>query len=100
MTLDLMTYEPVGDKKNSDFFNEYRLKIYERRKASGLEELLGAMCAVVVQVEQVLAAEGRRRRQIVRDDEAADVLARLVRPAVAAEHDQGLARPLEQRAQP
>jgi hypothetical protein len=51
MTLDLMTYEPVGDKKNSDFFNEYRLKIYERRKSSGLEELLGNMCAVVVQVE-------------------------------------------------
>jgi hypothetical protein len=51
MALDLMTYEPLGDKKNSDFFNEYRLKIFERRKASGLEDLLGAMCAVVVQVE-------------------------------------------------
>ena len=40
MSLDLMTWEPLGDKKNSDFFNEYRLKIYERRRASGLEDLL------------------------------------------------------------
>ncbi len=51
MSLDIMSYEPVGDKKNSDFFNEYRLKIYERRKSSGLEDLLGNMCAIVVQVE-------------------------------------------------
>ena len=51
MSLYIMSYEPVGDKKNSDFFNEYRLKIYERRKSSGLEDLLGNMCAIVVQVE-------------------------------------------------
>ena len=43
MTLDLMTYEPLGDKKSSDFFNEYRLKIFERRKSSGLEDLLGGI---------------------------------------------------------
>ncbi|MDG2308551.1 MAG: hypothetical protein P8R42_28560 [Candidatus Binatia bacterium] len=49
--MDLMTYEPVGDKKNSDFFNEYRLKIYERRQASGVQDLLGAMRAIVIQVE-------------------------------------------------
>ncbi len=49
--MDLMTYEPLGDKKNSDFFNEYRLKIYQRRKESGLEDLLGNLCALVVQVE-------------------------------------------------
>ena len=52
MNFDLMTYEPIGDKKNSDFFNEYRLKIYERRKSSGLEELLDRICALVVQVEK------------------------------------------------
>ena len=51
MSLDITSYEPVGDKKNSDFFNEYRLKIYERRKESGLEELLDRICALVVQVE-------------------------------------------------
>lgn len=50
-TMDLMTYAPVGDKKNSDFFNEYRLKIYDRRRSSGLEDLLGAMRGVVLQVE-------------------------------------------------
>ncbi len=49
--MDLMTYEPLGDKKSSDFFNEYRLKIFERRKASGVEDLLGSICALVVQVE-------------------------------------------------
>ena len=51
MPLDLMTYAPKGDKKNSDFFNEYRLKIYERRKSSGLEDLLDRIRGIVVQVE-------------------------------------------------
>ena len=51
MTVDIMKFEPLGDKKNSDFFNEYRLKIYQRRKQSGLEDLLGNICALVVQVE-------------------------------------------------
>ncbi len=46
-----MTWEPLGDKKNSDFFNEYRLKIYERRRVSGLEDLLGRICGLVVQVD-------------------------------------------------
>ena len=51
MSLDLFSYQPVGDKKNSYFFNEYRLKIYERRRSSGLEDLLQEICALVVQVE-------------------------------------------------
>lgn len=51
MRLDISTFEPLGDKKNSDFFNEYRLKIYQRRQQSGLEELLDGICALVVQVE-------------------------------------------------
>ena len=46
-----MTWEPLGDKQSSDFFNEYRLKIYERRRASGLADLLGRICALVVQVD-------------------------------------------------
>ncbi|GGI92059.1 hypothetical protein [Legionella impletisoli] len=46
-----LTYDPKGDKKNSDYFNEYRIKIYERRKSSGLDDLLGDMAAVVVQVQ-------------------------------------------------
>lgn len=49
--IDLFTYEPRGDKQNSDYFNEYRMKIYERRNASGLEDLLGDMRAVVIQVQ-------------------------------------------------
>ena len=49
--MDLMNYAPRGDKKNSEFFDEYRLKIYERRKASGLDQLLGDIRALVVQVD-------------------------------------------------
>ncbi len=45
------TYKPKGDKKNSDYFNEYRMKIYERRQSSGLDELLGNMHAFVIQVQ-------------------------------------------------
>lgn len=51
MSFDINTYEPVGDKKNSDFFNTYRHKIYERRSQSGLTELLGNIRALVIQVE-------------------------------------------------
>jgi hypothetical protein len=52
MPIDVMQYPPRGDKKNSAFFDEYRLKIYERRRSSGLDDLLSTMKAVVVQVEQ------------------------------------------------
>ena len=51
MAVDPFTYQPKGDKKNSEFFETYKLKIYERRKSSGLEELLGNLRALVVQVE-------------------------------------------------
>lgn len=46
-----LSYQPKGDKQNSDYFNEYRVKIYERRKASGLDDLLENICAIVVQVQ-------------------------------------------------
>ena len=46
-----LQYTPRGDKKNSDFFNEYRTKIYERRISSGISELIGNMSGVVVQVQ-------------------------------------------------
>ncbi|MCC5792560.1 MAG: hypothetical protein JJT82_08150 [Legionellaceae bacterium] len=48
--IDPLHYEPKGDKHNSAFFEEYKHKIYERRIASGLEDLYGDMYAVVVQV--------------------------------------------------
>ncbi|MCA9103745.1 MAG: hypothetical protein KDA63_21480 [Planctomycetales bacterium] len=51
MGIDINKYEPVGDKKNSDFFNTYRLKIYERRASSGLDQLLGKIRGLVVHVE-------------------------------------------------
>jgi len=51
MPIEIMDYAPVGDKRSSDFFNEYRLKIFERRKSSGMEDMLGRICALVVSVE-------------------------------------------------
>lgn len=44
-------YTPKGDKKNSNYFNEYRVKIYERRKSSGLTELIGNIQAIVIQIQ-------------------------------------------------
>ena len=49
--LDLATYTPMGDKKNSDFFEEYLPRVYERRQKSGLDQIVGNMAALVVQVE-------------------------------------------------
>ena len=49
--MDLATYTPMGDKKNSEFFEEYLPKIYERRQSPGLDEIVGNMAGVVVQVE-------------------------------------------------
>ncbi|MDX1837155.1 hypothetical protein DIZ81_07125 [Legionella taurinensis] len=46
-----LTYTPKGDKQNTDYFNEYRMKIYERRQTAGLQDLYGDMCAVVIQVQ-------------------------------------------------
>ena len=49
--IDLTTYQPKGDKKNTDFFTEFLPKVYERRTASGLPEIVDRMAAIVVQVE-------------------------------------------------
>lgn len=51
MSFDFMNYKTQGDKKNSSFFEEYKLKVYERRKKSGLNDLLGQMRALVMQVQ-------------------------------------------------
>jgi len=46
-----LTYAPKGDKHNSEYFEEYRIKIFERRKQSGLEDLLSDIVAIAVQVQ-------------------------------------------------
>lgn len=51
MAIDLMNYQPAGDKKNSDMFNEYRLKIFEWRQSSGLQDIIQHIRALVIQVE-------------------------------------------------
>tara|TARA_Y100000589_G_scaffold317517_1_gene343714 strand:+ start:294 stop:1601 length:1308 start_codon:yes stop_codon:yes gene_type:complete len=50
-SFDLMGYKPEGDKKNSDFFQEFLPKVYERRVSSGVDELLSSMAAVMIQVD-------------------------------------------------
>ena len=72
--MDLATYTPMGDKKNSDFFEEYLPRVYDRRAQSGLNEIVGNMAAVVVQVQHgdgvlyvaELAAMGPYRIQTMR----------------------------------
>ena len=49
--IDLATYEPMGDKKNSEYFEEYLPKVYERRQKAGLDQIVGSTAALVVQVE-------------------------------------------------
>ncbi len=50
--MDLKTYKPMGDKENSDFFEEYVLRIYDRRSESGVDDLVGDMRGVVIQVDR------------------------------------------------
>lgn len=52
MAINPLEYVPLGDKKNSEFFETYRTRIYERRLASGIDDLLTKMRAIVIQVER------------------------------------------------
>ena len=49
--IDLATYRPKGDKRNTPFFEEHLPRVYERRARSGLNQLVGTMAAVVIQVD-------------------------------------------------
>ena len=51
MTFDYNNYQIQGDKKNSDFFHEYLSKIYDWRTSAGLNELIGHVRALVIQVD-------------------------------------------------
>lgn len=51
MSKILETTERTGDKTNSDFFESYLPKIYDRREAAGLDELLGNIRAFVIQID-------------------------------------------------
>ena len=51
MTNYSQKFQRQGDKKNSDYFEEYIEKIYERREKSGLNDLLGNIRAITIQVE-------------------------------------------------
>ncbi len=50
-------YDRFGDKQNSDFFEEYLLKIYDWRDKTGLTANFGRMSAVVVEVDPGLAKD-------------------------------------------
>ncbi|MEM8630003.1 MAG: hypothetical protein AAGF74_02085 [Pseudomonadota bacterium] len=51
MSIDIATYTPRGDKKNSEFFEQYLPMIYERRKKTGVDDLVGPMRAVVLSID-------------------------------------------------
>ena len=51
MPVDYYNYTPKGDKKNSDFFSEYKEKVYQRRKQFGLDTIVKKIRALVLQVE-------------------------------------------------
>ncbi len=44
-------YPRFGDKKNSSFFEEYLMKIYEERDRSGVSDNVGLMRMILIQVE-------------------------------------------------
>lgn len=44
-------FKRYGDKKNSDYFEEYLLKIYKHRDQIGITKNIGAIQAVMVEVE-------------------------------------------------
>jgi len=49
--MDLINYKSLGDKENSELFNEYLPRIYQRRADSGLDELVKEMAGVVIQLD-------------------------------------------------
>lgn len=49
--LDLKTYRPQGDKRNTPFFEEVLPRVYERRRNSGIDQLVGMMAALLLQVQ-------------------------------------------------
>ncbi len=44
-------FQRHGDKQNSKFFEDYLLKIYDRREKAGTDELMETMRGIVIQVE-------------------------------------------------
>ena len=86
--IDLETYVPKGDKKNSEFFEEFLPRVYERRRKSGLDEIVGETAALVVQVEHgdgvaylaELSAMGPYRFQAARLTETHKVYLLVSRP--------------------
>ncbi len=50
-------YQRFGDKMNSDFFEDYLLKIYDWRNKAGLTNNFGKMTAMVVEVDPGVAVQ-------------------------------------------
>lgn len=55
--MDLTKYEPIGDKKNSKFFNEFLQKIYSYRDKSGLTENIQKIHSFHIQIDPGTAAD-------------------------------------------
>lgn len=50
MSKIMQKFQITGDKENSKFFQNYLPKIYDRREASGIDDLINGIRGVVVQV--------------------------------------------------
>lgn len=48
-------FERHGDKQNSDFFEDYLLRIYKKRDEDGTTDNIGLMSSIIIQVEPSLA---------------------------------------------
>ena len=51
MSFDYINYKIQGDKKNTEFFHHYLPKIYDWRESTGLNQLVGHVGALVIQVD-------------------------------------------------
>ena len=54
--IDLSTYRPRGDKRNTPFFEEHLPRVYGRRASSGLDQLVGTMAAPEARARAVARA--------------------------------------------
>ena len=64
MALDIIKMESGGDRKNSDFFIEFRPKICERRGSNGIDDRLGNVQGIVFQVQAVDTSQPQRRTMV------------------------------------
>ena len=64
MALDIIKVESGGDKRNSGFFIEFRPRICERRRSSGIDDRLGNLRGIVIRIQTGDASHPHGRRMV------------------------------------